>query len=76
MGIWDGNIVKLGCDDGCIHINIKFTGKKKKRPQGGKEIAAFGSAAPVERGYSLKEGGCFPSMKSSWEPNPSKEEGD
>ena len=34
MGIWDGNIVKLGCDDGWIHISIKFTEKKKKKTTG------------------------------------------
>ena len=26
LGVWDGNAVKLGCDDGCTTINIiKFT---------------------------------------------------
>ena len=22
LGVWDGNVLKLGCDDGCITINI------------------------------------------------------
>ena len=31
LGVWDGNVVKLGCDDGCITIKIiKFTEKKRK----------------------------------------------
>ena len=26
LEVWDGNVVKLGCDDGCTTINIiKFT---------------------------------------------------
>ena len=30
LGVWDGNGVKLGCDDGCTTINItKFTKLKK-----------------------------------------------
>ena len=30
LGVWDGNIVKLGCNDGCTTINIiKFTELKK-----------------------------------------------
>ena len=29
-GVWDRNVLKLGCDDGCITINIiKFTEFKK-----------------------------------------------
>ena len=29
LGTWDGNVLKLGCDDGHATINIiKFTGKK------------------------------------------------
>ena len=28
-GVWDGNVLKLGCDDGCTTI-IKFTGLLKK----------------------------------------------
>ena len=32
LGVWDGNIVKLGCDDRCTTINItKFIGFKKKK---------------------------------------------
>ena len=31
-GVWDGNVLKLGCDDGCTTINIiKFTELFKKR---------------------------------------------
>ena len=31
VGVWDGNAMKLGCDDGCITINIiKFTEFKKR----------------------------------------------
>ena len=26
LGVWDGNVPKLGCDDACTNINIK---KKK-----------------------------------------------
>ena len=22
LGVWDGNVLKLGCDDGCTTINI------------------------------------------------------
>ena len=22
LGVWDGNLLKLGCDDGCTTINI------------------------------------------------------
>ena len=30
LRVWDGNIVKLGCDNGCRTINtIKFIGLKK-----------------------------------------------
>ena len=30
-GVWDGNAVKLGCDDCCTTINvIKFITKSKK----------------------------------------------
>ena len=30
LGVWDGTVVKLGCDDGCTTINmIKFTKFKK-----------------------------------------------
>ena len=29
-GVWDGNVLKLGCDDGCTTINIiKFIEFKK-----------------------------------------------
>ena len=32
LGIWDGNAIKLGCDEHCITINvIKFTKLKKKQ---------------------------------------------
>ena len=28
-GVWDGNVLKLGCDDGCTTVNvIKFIRKK------------------------------------------------
>ena len=27
LGVSDGNVVKLGCDDGCTAINIKFIEK-------------------------------------------------
>ena len=31
LGAWDGNVLKLGCDDGCATINIiKFIEKKRK----------------------------------------------
>ena len=31
LGIWDGNVLKLGCDDSCTTINIiKFIDKNKK----------------------------------------------
>ena len=31
LGVWDGNVVKLGCDYGCTTINIiKFIKFKKK----------------------------------------------
>ena len=31
-GVWDGNVLKLGCDDGCTTINIiKFIKIKKER---------------------------------------------
>ena len=36
LGVWDGNIVKLGCNDGCTTINIiKFIEltKRKKTPK-------------------------------------------
>ena len=30
LGVWDGNVLKLGCDDGCTTINIiKFIELKK-----------------------------------------------
>ena len=30
LGVWEGNAVKLGCDDGCTTVNIiKFTALKK-----------------------------------------------
>ena len=33
VGVWDGNVLKLGCDDGCTDINIiKFTKLLKKKP--------------------------------------------
>ena len=33
LGCWDGNVVKLGCDDGCTTTNIiKFIELKKKNP--------------------------------------------
>ena len=33
LGVWDGNVLKLGCDDGCTAINIiKFTKLLKKKP--------------------------------------------
>ena len=32
-GVWDGNVLKLGCDDGCTTINIiTFIELFKKRP--------------------------------------------
>ena len=31
LGVWDGNVLKLGCDDGCTTINIKFTELKQMR---------------------------------------------
>ena len=32
VGVWDGNVLKLGCDDGCTAINIiKFTKLLKKK---------------------------------------------
>ena len=31
LGVWYGNVLKLGCDDGCTAINIfKFTELLKK----------------------------------------------
>ena len=34
LGIWDGNVLKLGCDDGCTNINIiKFTEFKNQNKQ-------------------------------------------
>ena len=31
LGVWDGNVVKLGCDDGCTTVNIiKFTELRKR----------------------------------------------
>ena len=31
LGVWDGNVVKSGCDDGCTTINIiKFIDFKNK----------------------------------------------
>ena len=30
MGVWDGNVLKFGCDDGCTTVNIiKFSELKK-----------------------------------------------
>ena len=30
MGVWDGNVLKFGCDDGCTTVNIiKFIKLKK-----------------------------------------------
>ena len=38
LGVWDGNVVKLGCDDGCMTINgIKFIELKKERKEERKE---------------------------------------
>ena len=32
LGVWDGNVLKLGCDDGCTTTNIiKFTELKNKK---------------------------------------------
>ena len=32
LGVWDGNTVKLGCDDCCTAVNIiKFTELKAKK---------------------------------------------
>ena len=32
LGVWDGNVLKLGCDDDCTAINItKFTLNLKQR---------------------------------------------
>ena len=34
LAVWDGNVVKLGCDDSCTAINIiKFIEFKKKKKQ-------------------------------------------
>ena len=37
LGVWDGNAVKLGCDDHCTTINImkfiELKAKKKKKPK-------------------------------------------
>ena len=34
MGVWDGNAMKLGCDDLCTTINvIKFIELKKKKEE-------------------------------------------
>ena len=37
LGVWDGNAVKLGCDDHCTTINImkfiELKAKKKKKTQ-------------------------------------------
>ena len=30
LGVWDGNVLKLDCDDGCTTLNIiKFIGEEK-----------------------------------------------
>ena len=29
-GVWDGNVLKSDCDNGCTTINIKFTELKNK----------------------------------------------
>ena len=35
MGVWDGNVVKLGCDDGCTTLNIiKFIKFKERGRMG------------------------------------------
>ena len=41
MGVWDGNAMKLGCDDLCTTINvIKFIElKKKKRGRGSRAFS-------------------------------------
>ena len=32
LGVWDGNAIKLGCDDHCTTLNVmKFTELKKKK---------------------------------------------
>ena len=32
LGVWDGNTIKLGCDDHCTSINVvKFIELKKKK---------------------------------------------
>ena len=32
LGVWDGNVVKLGCDAGCTTVNIiKFIELKRKQ---------------------------------------------
>ena len=34
LGVWDGNVLKLGCGDGCITINIiKFPELLKRSQQ-------------------------------------------
>ena len=30
LGVWDGKVLKLDCDDGCTTINTKFIELKKK----------------------------------------------
>ena len=42
LGVWDGNAIKLGCDDHCTTINvIKFIELKSKNKQQPKKLSNF-----------------------------------
>ena len=42
LGVWDGNPIKLGCDDHCTTINvIKFIELKSKNKQQPKKLSNF-----------------------------------
>ena len=57
MGVWEGNAIKVGCDDSCTTINvIKLILKKKKKK---KKRNSYSSDLPPSLGTSIC-GGCGP----------------
>ena len=50
LGVWDGNAIKLGCDDLCTTINvIKFIELKKKRKKQVASLEESGGGLPKSR---------------------------
>ena len=56
LGLWDGNLIKLDCDDHCTTINvINSLSNKKKRRTDGENVKTVTKGSMVLLGFSQKQ---------------------